>query len=330
MIRTMNKFYFTVALILSISFSFAAPINKSIKTGYWNQATTWSLNRVPQAGDTIFIVAGNTVTINTDEILSAPSFLKIYGKLYFENQNSTLSLVDNSFVWVFSGGMIQGNSSSQKLRINSTAVYSGGQDPVYGPMMASSASGGFAAMVNSAPVVLPVKFVGFTVSLKNNNALIQWSTAEEKTAARFDVERSADGNNWTTIASITATVNTSSTSLYSYTDNGLTSAAAYYRVKEVDAKGAALYSNTALLKTNVAMSNEVKIASVSNRLLLNFPTQVSGNVVVRIMSMSGQVIDQQQLSDPAGQVVMNTRFSGNYIISISNGRNINKATQVIL
>lgn len=330
MIRTMNKFYFTVALILSISFSFAAPINKSIKTGYWNQATTWSLNRVPQAGDTIFIVAGNTVTINTDEILSAPSFLKIYGKLYFESQNSTLSLVDNSFVWVFSGGMIQGNSSSQKLRINSTAVYSGGQDPVYGPMMASSASGGFAAMVNSAPVVLPVKFVGFTVSLKNNNALIQWSMAEDKTAARFDIERSVDGNNWTTIASIAATGNTSSTSLYSYTDNGLTSAAAYYRIKEVDAHGAAMYSTTTQVKSEVVINNEVKIASVSNRLLLNFPTQVSGNVVVRIMSMSGQVIDQQQLSNPAGQVVMNTRFSGNYIISISNGRNINKATQVIL
>jgi hypothetical protein len=330
MIRTMNKFYFTIALILSFSFSFAAPVIKSVKTGYWNQATTWNLNRVPQAGDSIVIATGNIVTINADEILSSPSFINIYGKLYFENMSSTLSLADNSFVWVFAGGMIQGASASQKLRLNSNIIFSGSQDPVYGPVMASTTSGGFAAMVNSTPVVLPVKFVGFTVSLKNNNAVVQWSTAEEKTASRFDIERSTDGNNWTTIASIPANGNTSNTSLYSYIDNNITSRTAYYRVKEVDGNGAAVYSTTGMIKTDAAVSSDVKIASVSNRLLLQFPSQVSGNVVVRFMNMSGQVIDQQQLSNPAGQIVMNTSFSGNYIISISNGRNINKATQVIL
>jgi hypothetical protein len=330
MIRTMNKFYFTLVFILSFSFSFAAPIIKSVKTGYWDQPTTWSLNRVPQAGDTILIGAGNIITINADESLGSPSFLKIYGKLYFENQSSTLSLATNSFVWVFAGGMIQGTSASQKLRINSTAVFTGNQDPVYGPMMASTTSGGFAAMVNSVPVVLPVKFVAFTVSLKNNNALVQWSTAEEKSALRFDVERSDDGNNWTSIASIAAKGSGSTTSVYSYIDKYITFTAAYYRIKEVDVNGAAMYSTTASIKTDAATKGDVRIASISNRLLLQFPSQVSGTVVVRFLNMSGQVIDQQQLSNPAGQIVMNTGFSGNYIISISNGRNINKATQVIL
>jgi hypothetical protein len=330
MIRTMNKFYFTVVFILSFSFSFAAPIIKSVKTGYWNQATTWSLNRVPQAGDSIVITVGSTVTIDADETLSSPSFLKINGKLYFENMSSSLSLADNSFVWVFAGGMIQGVSASQKLRLNSNIIFSGNQDPVYGPMMASTTSGGFAAMVNSVPVVLPVKFVSFTVSLKNNNALVQWSTAEEKSAMRFDIERSADGHSWSTIGSVAANGNNSSANVYSYADNNIATKTAYYRVKEVDVNGAAMYSTTAAIKTGVATSADVKIASISNRLLLQFPSQVTGNVVVRFLNMSGQVVDQQQLSNPAGQIVMNTSFSGNYIISISNGRNIRKATQVIL
>ena len=328
MIRTMNKFYLTVVLTLSLSFSFAAPVIKSVNTGFWNQASTWNLNRLPQAGDTIVITSGNIIDINTDISFAAPSFVKIFGKLYFDNNSSTLSLADYSYVWVFSGGMIQGTSASQKLRLNTSIIFSGNQDPVYGPMMASTTSGGFAAMVNSTPIVLPVKFVAFTVSSKNNTALVQWSTADEKNASKYDIERSTDGNNWTAIATLAAAG--LATNNYTYTDKNISGATVYYRVKEVDANGATTYSTMGSIKSATVSNTEVKIATVSNKLLLQFPAQVSGNVVVRVVNMSGQVIDQQSLSNPAGQIVMNTRFSGNYIISISDGQTINTAKQVIL
>lgn len=327
----MNKFYLSVVLILSFNFSFSAPTIKSVKDGYWNTASTWNLNRLPQAGDSIIIAAGNVVTINTDISLNAASFLKVYGKLNFQNNNSTLSLANGSFVWVFSGAVIIGSGTpSQKLRLDGNTIFDGGDDPVYGPLMASSTSNGFAAMVNATPIVLPVKFIGFTLTSKNSDVLIQWSTSEEISAGKYDIERSIDGNNWSIIASLTAKGNSSALNNYFYTDKTVSSESVYYRVKEIDVNGQFTYTAVRSIKTDVFSTSEIKIASVNSKVLLQFPQLVKGNVVVRIVSMGGQVMDQQSINNPAGQIVLNSRFSGNYIISISNGQTINTAKQVIL
>src|ERR1044072_4619318 len=103
----MNKFYLSVLLLLSFNFSFSAPVIRSANDGYWNDVSTWNRNRLPQVGDTIVIVAGNTVTINNNISFNTATFLKVNGKLAFQNNNSTLSFSNGSFIWVFSGALIQ-------------------------------------------------------------------------------------------------------------------------------------------------------------------------------------------------------------------------------
>ncbi|HWI90414.1 MAG TPA: G8 domain-containing protein [Flavisolibacter sp.] len=328
----MNKFYLSVALVLSFNFSFSAPVIKSVKDGYWNQASTWNLNRTPEVGDTIVIVAGNTITVNNDISLNAPSFLKIYGKLAFQNNNSTLSLSSGSFVWVFSGGMIMGGgSASQKLRLDGTSIFDGDDDPVYGPVMASVSSGGFAAMVNAAPITLPVKFLEFTISKTNNDALIQWSTSQEINASMYEVQRSVNGNDWNTIAYVLATGNSSTINNYSYTDNSISATVSYYRIKEVDVDGKTTLTSTKSIKSGITTTaSNIQIAAMQKKVLLQFPQQISGNLVVRFVSRNGQVLDQQSISNPVGQVVLNSKLTGLYIISISNGQQINIARQVML
>jgi hypothetical protein len=327
----MNKFYLSVVLVLSFNFSIAAPIIKSVKDGNWSQASTWNLNRLPEAGDTIVIVAGNTITVNNDISLNAPSFLKIYGKLSFQNNNSTLSLSSGSFIWVFPGGMIMGGgSASQKLRLNGTSIFNGNDDPVYGPVMASVSSNGFAAMVNAAPITLPVKFLGFTITKSNNDALIQWSTSQEINANTYEVQRSVNGNDWNTIAHVQATGNSSAVNNYSYTDKAI-SATTYYRIKEVDVDGKVTITATRSIKTGInTASGNIQITSMQKKVLLDFPQQISGNFVVRFVSSNGQVMDQQSISNPVGQIVLNSKLTGIYIISISNGQQINISRQVML
>lgn len=325
----MNKFYLAVLFIFSFNLSFSAPVIKSINNGNWNQPSTWSLNRLPQNGDTIVIAAGNVVTINDDQTLSTASFVEIYGKLYFQNNNSTLSLANNSFVWVFAGGMIQGVSASDKLRLNNVIIFSGNTDPVYGPVMASVTSNGFAAMANSPSIVLPVKFIDFTVSSKNNDAIIHWATTGEVSVAGYELERSTDGTNWTFVSSLSPKGNNQQND-YTYIDKKISGNYMYYRVKEIDLNGSATFTPTNSIRLNSTTASQVMIASVSNKLLLQFPSTVKGNVVVRFVNISGQVLDQQTISNPAGQVVMNTNFKGNCIVSISNGQDINQAKQIIL
>ena len=78
------------------------------------------------------------------------------------------------------------------------------------------------------------------------------------------------------------------------------------------------------------------IKSISNRYsnatstLLQFSQESKENLAVSIVSKNGQVIHQQTINNLVGQVIVNSKPTGNYIISISNGQNINTAKKVIL
>lgn len=84
------------------------------------------------------------------------------------------------------------------------------------------------------------------------------------------------------------------------------------------------------IKAETSSASEIKIAGIQNKVLLQFFQQINGYLAIRFVSASGQIIDQQNINNPVRQVVLNSKVTGNYIISISNGRNINTSKQVIL
>jgi hypothetical protein len=325
----MKKFYFLTLSVFLFNLAFSAPVITAITDGYWNSASTWNLNRLPKVGDTIAIPSGKKVTINDDQNLNGFVFLKINGKLTFQNNNSTLNLGNKSVIMIFTGGQILGGgSASQKIRLDGSAIFKGNDDPVDGPQMANASSDGFINLAGSA--VLAVKFVGFTVTRKINDVLIQWSTTEEVNANIYQVEKSEDGTNWNTVAYVAAVGSRSSVNNYSFIDKNVTVKLAYYRIKEVDVDGKAMYTAVQSIRFETVSAAEIKITSAQSKVMLQFPKPVKGNLVVRFVSRNGQVVDQQNISNPVGQVVLNSKVTGNYIISISNGQDINSAKQVLL
>jgi hypothetical protein len=325
----MKKFYLLTLAIVLFNVSFSAPVIKAISNGYWNSAATWDLNRKPQVGDTILIPSGMTVTVNDDQNLNGFVYLKIKGKLTFQNNNSTLNLGSTAIIVVDNNGQVNGGgSASQKLRLNGSAIFKGNDDPVSGPQIASAASNGF-VMVTPAP--LPVKFLGFTLTLKNSDVLVQWSTSEEINANMYYVERSTDGANWNTIAYVAALGNSSTVANYSFTDKNILAKVVYYRIKEVDIDGKSTVTTIKSIKSDItSLASNVVITGVNKKLLLQFPKEVKGQVTVRFVSQNGQVMDQQTINNPMGQIVLNSKLTGNYIISLSNGQDVNTAKQVVL
>lgn len=318
----MKKFYFLILAVLFCIQGFSTPISDNVNNGSWKTAGTWDKGRKPKDGDTIIIPAGKTVIVNSQETLNNV-VIKVYGKIQFSGLFSELQLNSTSKIIVYNNASIEATLDYlQYIIIGSTYVFY--QGTVAGPVV-SSASG----FTSFNP--LPVKFVGFTVTKKNNDALIQWSTAQETNANIYEVERSFDGSNWTTIAYVSAIGNTSSTSNYSFTDKNLSSKDIYYRIKEVDVDSKTSYTSVQHIRAGISSNtNDIKIAGIQNKVLLQFSTQVKGSLLVRFISMNGQVADQQLVNNPVGQVVLNSKVSGNYIISISNGQDINTAKQVIL
>jgi len=322
----MKRILLIAISILSISFVSAAPVIKAVTSGFWGNNSTWDLNRLPQVGDTVVVPAGNTVTINNDEIIDGFAYIKVYGRLNFSNFNSTLQLGSTSVILIYSGATLSGGGSpSQKIRIGGNIVFDGDDAPVQGPRVLTV--NGTSNFSNSP---LPVKFVGFTVALKSKDVLVQWSTSEEQNANIYEVQRSLDGSTWSTIAYVTAAGNTTTLTNYSFSDKNVAFKSAFYRVKQVDMDSRFSYTPVRTIKIGSETNSEVKIAAMpQSKVLLQFSQEVKGSVTVHFISSNGQIVAKQSINQPFGQVILNTNsLKGAYVVSV-NSAEIAASKQVI-
>jgi len=326
----MKKLYTTLVIcfaLLSIN-SEATTITLVTNNGDWTSNSSWDLNRAPQAGDTIIVPTAMTVNIYTNVTISGYVYVHVYGTLAF-NHSSKLDLGATSKIFVHAGGKITSSdgSASDQVRIGGTTVYKGNSGTLNGPVLLTS---GGQSPISEIP--LPVKFVSFTVARKQDKVLVEWSTAQESNSSNFIVERSENGTSWTAIASVKAAGESSTLVNYSYTDKSINAPVVYYRVKQVDIDGSSTYTTVRTIKAD-STTTEVSIATASSKaVLVSFSQEVKSNVTIRLVSMSGQVIAQKNVSNPAGQVLfsvanMNT---GVYVVNVTDGKELKTSKQVLL
>jgi hypothetical protein len=84
----MKQFYFLILSVVLFKVSFSAPVITASSNGYWNSPATWNLNRLPLVGDSIVIPVGKTITISDDQTFKGFVYIKVYGLLKFQNNNS--------------------------------------------------------------------------------------------------------------------------------------------------------------------------------------------------------------------------------------------------
>ena len=89
----------------------------------------------------------------------------------------------------------------------------------------------------------PVELISFTASVRNNSVLLIWETATEVNNYGFEVERSANSENWTKIGFLNGHGNSNSPKEYSFEDAKLINNSYQYRLKQIDNDGTFTYSN---------------------------------------------------------------------------------------
>jgi len=329
----MKKFYLILASVFLLNFVIAAPVITAVSlSGSWNSNATWDLGRTPQSGDTVVIPAGKKVVINSNVNLgSSTIYLKVLGTL--EINGGKIDLDNSSSIYIASGAtIISSGSNSEQIKIGSTIKYKGSQGIVAGPALSNAstatAPSGFAALGSGA---LPVKFLGFNVARQNNNVIVDWSTAQEINSKYFEVQRSENGNTWTTIATVDAAGNSFSIQKYSYTDRSVSADVVYYRIRQADID--ARYDITAVRTVKMqGGSLEVKISSgTANNFYMHFSEQVKSVVTVKILSKNGQVVDETKLSKPIGQqtVAVKNNLKGIYIVTVNDNNGFQTSSQVL-
>jgi hypothetical protein len=107
-----------------------------------------------------------------------------------------------------------------------------------------------AFVVNAVP--LPVQLVGFTGVAQDKQVQLSWQTASEQHSAYFEVETSADGQQYHPLGQVAAAGTSTQRQPYSFTDHAARAGLRYYRLRQVDADGTSSYSPVVTVRTGAA------------------------------------------------------------------------------
>ncbi len=140
---------------------------------------------------------------------------------------------------------------------------------------------------------LAVNLVNFTAAKKDNDALINWRTANEVDINEYVLQRSFDGTNFSPVTALAAKNNVSN--VYNYTDvNAVTNAGAskyiYYRLKITDKTGRIKYSEIAKLTVNKTGPQITIGPNVFTDFVSVYSKEAIKNVLV--YDMSGKLVYQ--------------------------------------
>jgi hypothetical protein len=96
-------------------------------------------------------------------------------------------------------------------------------------------------LTDPCATVLPVEFTSFTASLQHY-PLLRWETASETNNARFEIQRSTDGEVFEFVGSVAGAGTTAQPQNYMYHDIYAPEGINYYRLKQIDYNGEYEYS----------------------------------------------------------------------------------------
>lgn len=154
--------------------------------------------------------------------------------------------------------------------------------------------------------VLPVEGLSLNVNLNGSSkVLLQWSTMAEINVGSFNVQRSTDGINYTTISTSTATGINGAGASYTYQDIPAPAGIIYYRIEVQDRDGSSTYSDIKTMEIKTITGISIYPNPADRELKIMTSVSLNNNML--------------QLSNAAGQIMFNKRLSGEapYSIDIS-------------
>jgi hypothetical protein len=181
------------------------------------------------------------------------------------------------------------------------------------------------------PGVLPVSFASVSVAKNNGSHTVSWQTLNETNNAGFEVQRSMNGNNFSSILFVASkAVNGSSASSINYSANDVKplQGTNYYRLKQIDKDGKINYSSIVSLK-NITSDAWAVIAvypnPVKDKLTVQLNTKDVNEVEIAVFNSLGKQVIKTNYSIVAGQTQTITDVAslpvGFYTLRITNNRN---------
>lgn len=167
-------------------------------------------------------------------------------------------------------------------------------------------------------IPLPIELVLFNAKSFGDSNLIEWETASETNNNFFEVEKSADGENYIILEKINGAGNSSSILHYSAYDKNPYNGANYYRLKQVDFNGGFTLSPVIAVNNFQEYADEILHYDILNQKLIIFIKSNKPDVVsIELYNITGSIIDKKY-SPVNSPLIINTKSypKGVYLLKI--------------
>jgi hypothetical protein len=327
----------------------------AVTTGNWHNTSgsIWEPSEPPQncSNCLITVNVNGTVNLNTNVTLSNGSAVVIGG-----TGNTTLLSIGNSGASGFSGSysiiMANDGTNSTLQLVNSGAIVSAGGAGTYDGILISYVSGAiteYFKQIGTAPAdfngntvtlndpaaygtlkagpvtlsstgTLPIILADFNAVVDNSQVNLTWTTQLEINSDHFVVQSSTNaGSSWNNIGTVAAHGNSSTPINYSYTDTKPANGTTEYRLEMVDKGGSTAYSTVVAVRIGLATSVSIYPNPASTYVNVVLGGSATGNVTIRLMNTTGQVLMEKTASNAAGTTVPLTVSNfpqGDYLIVV--------------
>lgn len=220
------------------------------------------------------------------------------------------------------------------LSFNGTDV-ANSTDPFYSiptVSLASNSPSSVSTVTTTGLVPLPVKFEDFNVIRNKDKALLNWVVAEESSNTdKYEVLRSTNGVDFTSIGTVKAYNNGRSSNIYNFTQENLSSIKAkgviYFRIKQIDKDGKFVYTDIKNLRLNTkGILVGVYPNPIKQNTTLTFDLVVNSRVTYSITDASGKMIETYQVQGFKGSNIKTLSLgkyaAGAYILKVQAGDEI--------
>jgi hypothetical protein len=180
--------------------------------------------------------------------------------------------------------------------------------------------------INSSQLVLPLHLLSFSGTLNNDIVYLKWEAEQETGFSHYNVQRSFDGNHFTTIGIVNGGGNNNRND-YDYADNSLLNQPAmkiFYRLQMMDLDGKFTYSKI------IRFDREQSTGSItlfpnpaSHSVNISFELHKKGDVEISITGIGGNIVKRMTQFIVEGKtslsIDVSTLATGTYMLSVING-----------
>jgi hypothetical protein len=164
---------------------------------------------------------------------------------------------------------------------------------------------------------LPVTLLSFTGKNEMNANVLNWITAQEQNSTYFNVQRSIDGRNFSTIAKVNAKGEFGNNE-YELRDENPRLGHTYYRLAQVDKDGKSTLSQVVDLFRD-ANGNVVNVYPNPTSSALNIELTINNTqpTILKLSDLSGRVIKEIIAIYTVTQIDLNDVAKGIYLLQVS-------------